>query len=76
MTNPPQTQLNLISTLLIASLVDNETNWPMLPKVFTTVIVINSGVENGKTAVSLKHTAFINDAFDADEDCRHTVKTG
>lgn len=71
---PPRlTEMNVISTLLIPSLVDDEVNWLVLPKAF--YLVINNRVETRKTAWSLKYTAFINDAFDADESGGHTAKT-
>lgn len=38
-------------------------------------LVINNNVENRKTALNLKHTAFINDSFDADEGCGQIAKT-
>lgn len=71
--SPAQTELNLICTLLIASLVDNEANLPMLPKAFYPVI--NNSMETGEKELSLKHTAFINDTSDADEGCGHAAET-
>lgn len=61
-----QTELNLICTLLIASLVDKEANLPLL----AFHLVINYSVET-----CVKHTAFIDDAFNTDEDCGHRAKT-
>lgn len=53
-----------MSRVRIASLVDDEANWPLLPKAF---YLDRAEIRN--TAGSVKNTALINDAFDADEAC-------
>ena len=65
------TELNLISRLLIASLVDEEENGPVLPSAF--YLVINNRVDTRKTALSLTNTAFSNDALGADIVCGNTA---
>lgn len=52
--------------MLIASLVDDEANWPLLPKAF---YLDTTKIRN--IAGSVKNTALINGAFTADEACGH-----